>query len=419
MKYCSLLALPMLTLITALLILYLAPSSGSSNHLIYDWQLYLSLLTLFAIAIAFQLIIVKNNLDKFLFPMILLLAMLGLAEIARLKPDLFLKQTLWLDISLLFAMVVIKLWDKIKQLINYPYILGIACVIALGLPMIFGVDIAGSKNWLVLGPMSIQPSEFGKILILFFLAAYLSDHRQELMLASKKFFFIKFAPVRFIAPLICIWGMALLMFVIERDLGSALLFFSIAVIMTYIATGKKNYVFLALCFIIIAGMFSYMFFGHVRLRFAIWLNPWSDPTGAAYQIVQSLFAIASGGVWGTGLGFGHPDLIPEVHTDFVFAALAEELGLIGAVLVIVLYILIFWRGILIALGCYTEKEMLLAAGAAFLLILQMFIIVAGVTKFLPLTGITLPFISYGGSSLLASFALLAILLSLSKRKSHD
>lgn len=419
MKYCSLLALPMLTLITALLILYLAPSSGNSNHLVYDWQLYLSLLTLFAIAIAFQLVIVKNNLDKFLFPMILLLAMLGLAEIARLKPDLFLKQTLWLDISLLFAMIVIKLWAKIKELINYPYILGIACVIALGLPMIFGVDIAGSKNWLVLGPMSIQPSEFGKILILFFLAAYLSDHRQELMLASKKFFFIKFTPVRFIAPLICIWGMALLMFVIERDLGSALLFFSIAVIMTYIATGKKIYVFLALCFIIIAGMFSYMFFGHVRLRFAIWLNPWSDPTGAAYQIVQSLFAIASGGVWGTGLGFGHPDLIPEVHTDFVFAALAEELGLIGAALVIVLYILIFWRGILIALGCCTEKEMLLAAGAAFLLILQMFIIVAGVTKFLPLTGITLPFISYGGSSLLASFTLLAILLSLSKRKNHD
>ena len=418
MKSCSLLALPLLILVSALSILYLAPSSENSN-LVYDWRLYLSLFTLATIAVTFQLIIAKNKLDKFLFPIVLLLAVLGLAEIARLKPDLFLKQTLWLDISLLVAIAIIKLWTKIKQLINYPYILGIACVIALGLPMIFGVDIAGSKNWLVLGPMSIQPSEFGKILILFFLAAYLSDHRQELMLVSQKIFFVKFAPVRFIAPLICIWGMALLMFVIERDLGSALLFFSIAVIMTYIATGKKIYVFLALFFILIAGMFSYMFFGHVRLRFAIWLNPWSDPTGAAYQIVQSLFAIASGGVWGTGFGFGHPDLIPEVHTDFVFAALAEELGLIGAILVIVLYVLMFWRGILIAFGCRTEKEMLLAAGAAFLLILQMFIIVAGVTKFLPLTGITLPFISYGGSSLLASFTLLAILLSLSKRKSYD
>lgn len=418
MKSCSLLALPLLILVSALSILYLAPSSENSN-LVYDWRLYLSLFTLATIAVTFQLIIAKNKLDRFLFPIVLLLAVLGLAEIARLKPDLFLKQTLWLDISLLVAIAIIKLWTKIKQLINYPYILGIACVIVLGLPMIFGVDIAGSKNWLVIGPMSIQPSEFGKILILFFLAAYLSDHRQELMLASQKIFFVKFAPVRFIAPLICIWGMALLMFVIERDLGSALLFFSIAVIMTYIATGKKIYVFWALFFILIAGMFSYMFFGHVRLRFAIWLNPWSDPTGAAYQIVQSLFAIASGGVWGTGFGFGHPDLIPEAHTDFVFAALAEELGLIGAILVIVLYVLMFWRGILIAIGCRTEKEMLLAAGAAFLLILQMFIIVAGVTKFLPLTGITLPFISYGGSSLLASFTLLAILLSLSKRKSYD
>jgi cell division protein FtsW (lipid II flippase) len=204
--------------------------------------------------------------------------------------------------------------------------------------------------------------------------------------------------------------------VVEKDLGSALLFFGIAVLMTYMATGNKSYVFLALSFFGIAAIISYMLFGHVRVRVAIWLNPWSDPNGMAYQVVQSLFAFGTGGVWGTGFGFGHPGFIPEVHTDFIYAAIAEEWGLIGALMVLLCYVLFFWRGVRIALKCRDSRAALLAAGCASLMLLQAFIIVAGVTKFLPLTGITLPFVSYGGSSLVSCFILLGILAALSERR---
>ena len=234
-----------------------------------------------------------------------------------------------------------------------------------------------------------------------------------LTLPARRFLFLHLPPVRFIAPLIVLWGLAVLMFVIARDLGAALLFFGMAVLMTYMGTGRKSYVFLAGLFILAAAAFSYALFGHVRVRFDIWLHPWADPNGMSYQVVQSLFSIGTGGVWGTGFAEGHPLLIPEVHTDFIFAGIAEEFGLIGAVLVLMVYALLFWRGIRIAMGAARAAESLLAAGCATSLLLQAFIITAGVTKLLPLTGITLPFVSYGGSSMSASFILVGILTALS------
>jgi len=204
------------------------------------------------------------------------------------------------------------------------------------------------------------------------------------------------------------------MFVVARDLGSALLFLGLAVIMTYMATGNKSYVVLAAGFIGIAALLSYMAFSHVQVRFDIWWDPWQDPSGMAYQVVQSLFAFGSGGVWGTGFGHGHPDLIPEVHTDFIFSAIAEELGLVGALMVMLVYLLFFYEGIRVALTRTTPAYMLLSAGAASVFFLQAFIIIAGVTKFLPLTGITMPFVSYGGSSMVSSFLLLGILISVSR-----
>jgi cell division protein FtsW (lipid II flippase) len=208
------------------------------------------------------------------------------------------------------------------------------------------------------------------------------------------------------------------MFVVEKDLGSALLFFGMAVLMTYMATGSKSYVFLAMAFIGIAAAASYALFGHVRVRFDIWLDPWADPNGMAYQVVQSLFAIGTGGLWGTGFGFGHPGFIPEVHTDFIFSAIVEEMGLTAGIMLIICYALLFWRGIKGALKLKNASEALLMAGCGVLILLQMFIIIAGVTKFLPLTGITLPFVSYGGSSMVSSFILLAMLLSLTKEQKN-
>ena len=360
----------------------------------------------------------RDGTDLTLFPAAMLLASLGLIMIGRLKPALFLTQLRWLLLGLIVYLVLVFLGERFLRLLSYPYLLGVFCLLLLCSALFFGTEIGGSRNWIVFGPFAVQPSEFGKIVIIMFLAAYLTEHREVLTLPRHRLLWLKLPVLRFIAPLLLIWGIAILMFVVQRDLGSALLFFGIAVSMTYMATGRKSYVALAFAFFLGAAALSYSFFSHVRVRFNIWLDPWSDPSGSAYQVVQSLFALGSGGVWGAGFAHGHPNLIPEVHTDFIFAAIAEELGLLGSLGVMLVFALFFYRAIRIALACREETRMLLAAGIAVVFLLQAFIIIAGVTKFLPLTGITLPFVSYGGSSMIASFMLLGILTVLSKKENR-
>lgn len=360
----------------------------------------------------------RDGTDLTLFPAAMLLASLGLIMIGRLKPALFLTQMRWLLLGLIVYLFLVFLGERVLRLLSYPYLLGVFCLLLLCSALFFGTEIGGSRNWIVFGPFAVQPSEFGKIIIIMFLAAYLTEHREVLTLPRHRLLWLKLPVLRFIAPLLLIWGIAILMFVVQRDLGSALLFFGIAVSMTYMATGRKSYVALAFAFFLGAAALSYSFFSHVRVRFNIWLDPWSDPSGSAYQVVQSLFALGSGGVWGAGFAHGHPNLIPEVHTDFIFAAIAEELGLLGSLGVMLVFALFFYRAIRIALACREETRMLLAAGIAVVFLLQTFIIIAGVTKFLPLTGITLPFVSYGGSSMIASFMLLGILTVLSKKENR-
>ena len=360
----------------------------------------------------------RDGTDLTLFPAAMLLVSLGLIMIGRLKPALFLTQMRWLLLGLIVYLFLVFLGERVLRLLSYPYLLGVFCLLLLCSALFFGTEIGGSRNWIVFGPFAVQPSEFGKIVIIMFLAAYLTEHREVLTLPRHRLLWLKLPVLRFIAPLLLIWGIAILMFVVQRDLGSALLFFGIAVSMTYMATGRKSYVALAFAFFLGAAALSYSFFSHVRVRFNIWLDPWSDPSGSAYQVVQSLFALGSGGVWGAGFAHGHPNLIPEVHTDFIFAAIAEELGLLGSLGVMLVFALFFYRAIRIALACREETRMLLAAGIAVVFLLQAFIIIAGVTKFLPLTGITLPFVSYGGSSMIASFMLLGILTVLSKKENR-
>ena len=421
MRNWSLMFAPVGILLSGLTVLYIKahPTLGVVRPELLLGLSYLPWLAA-AVLIAFlvQGVLICRKLDTVIFPSVMLLASVGVVEIARLRPDLLAPQLRWLCLAMVALLVVLRLGSRLRRLLGYPYLLGVGCILLLGLPLLFGTEIGGSRNWLVLGPLSFQPSEFGKILIVLFLAAYLSEHRRVLTLPARRFFFLHLPPVRFIAPLICIWSMAVLMFVVERDLGSALLFFGIAILMTYMATGSRSYVFLAALFIAASAAVSYAAFGHVRVRFDIWLNPWDDPNGQAYQVVQSLFAFATGGVWGTGFAYGHPGFIPEVHTDFIFSAIAEEMGLIGALSLMTCYLVIFWRSLQISLACAREKEMLLGAGISIMQLMQAFIIMAGVTKFLPLTGITLPFVSYGGSSMLSGFILLGMLLSLAKEQKH-
>ncbi len=407
---------PVGMLLCALGVLFLKQGAGQPGW-VFDWHTQLAYLPWLALLLcmgaASYVLAAQRRLDCVPLALAYVLLAIGLAEIARLKPDLFIAQLRWACIGILFWGGVVLLWGRLRRMLDYPYVLGLTTTMILVLPLVFGVSIGGNTNWLTFGSFSVQPSEFGKILLIFFLAAYLADHRAVLTLPARRFLFLHLPPVRFIAPLVALWGLAVLMFVIARDLGAALLFFGMAVLMTYMGTGRKSYVFLAGLFILAAAALSYALFGHVRVRFDIWLHPWADPNGMSYQVVQSLFAIGTGGIWGTGFAEGHPLLIPEVHTDFIFAAIAEEFGLIGAVLVLLVYALLFWRGSRIAMGLPQAQESLLAAGCAASLLLQAFIITAGVTKLLPLTGITLPFVSYGGSSMAASFILIGILTALS------
>ena len=407
---------PVGILVCALGVLFLKQGAGQPGWSL-DWHTQLAYLPWLALLLcagaASYVLAARSRLDCVPLALAYVLLAVGLAEIARLKPDLFVPQLRWACVGVAAWALVVLLWTRLRRMLDYPYVLGLTTTVILVLPLIFGVSIGGNKNWIAFGSFSMQPSEFGKILLIFFLAAYLGDHLAVLTLPARRFLFLHLPPVRFIAPLVALWGLAVLMFVIARDLGSALLFFGMAVLMTYMGTGRKSYVFLAGLFIIIAAALSYALFGHVRVRFDIWLHPWADPNGMSYQVVQSLFAIGSGGIWGTGFAEGHPLLIPEVHTDFIFAAIAEEFGLIGGELVLMVYALIFWRGSRIAMGLSHVQESLLAAGCAASLLLQAFIITAGVTKLLPLTGITLPFVSYGGSSMAASFILVGILTALS------
>ena len=354
------------------------------------------------------------NADPLLLPLAVFLASIGLTMILRLRPDLFFLQAMWTIAGLIAFTVTVFVFRQVETIANYKYLCGVTGIALLLMTIAFGVDIGGNKNWVILGPIRFQPSEFAKLFIILFLAAYLSQHRQLLTYATRHYGPVVLPHPRFIAPLLALWGLAITMLVVQRDLGAALLFFGTTVSMVYMASGRISYVILALGLFFAGSAICFFLFPHVQIRIDIWLNPWTDPTGRSYQIVQSLFAFASGGILGSGLTFGHPDIIPEIHTDFIFAAIGEELGLAGAAAVLIAYILLVYRAFRTALIADTSFTMLLSGGLAMLTALQVFFIVGGVTKFLPLTGITLPLISYGGSSMVSSFILLGMLFAISE-----
>lgn len=356
--------------------------------------------------------------DGVLLPVAAVLTSLGLIMILRLRPELFLMQSLWVAIGSVAFVGAAFVFRRLEPWAEYRYVWGLIGVTLLVATAIFGTEIGGNKNWLVLGPVRFQPSEFAKIFIVLFLAAYLNERKEVLAFATKRYGPLTFPEPRFLAPLLAIWGVAMLMLVMERDLGAALLYFGTTAIMMYLASGRTSFLAWGAGLFIAGSGLAYLLYPHVRVRIDIWLNPWTDPNGRAYQIVQSLFALGSGGALGSGLTYGYPNLIPEVHTDFIFAAVGEELGLAGAGAVMILYIILVYRAFRVALRAPEFFGALLAGGLAVLLTLQVFVIIGGVTKFLPLTGVTLPFVSYGGSSIVATFIVLGILYALSEARAE-
>ncbi len=348
--------------------------------------------------------------DPAILPIVFLLSGIGIAFVTRLAPKLAVSQVTWLFLSVAAMILVLALVPSIEALSQYKFTMGIIGVALLLLPMLIGSSRGGSKLWIIIGPLSFQPGELAKILIVLFLAAYLAENREMLSASAIHVGPFSLPRLRMLAPMLLMWGMSLLVVIFERDLGSALLFFTFFVIMLYVCTGRVSYVLISAVLLAIGGVFCYHFFGHVRTRVQIWLNPFSDPSGKGLQIVQSLYSLADGGLVGSGIGKGLPTLIPVVESDFIFSAIGEEMGLLGASAVLIGYLLLAVRGLATAARAKSDVSAFTAVGLTAVITVQAFLIVGGVTKLLPLTGVTLPFMSQGGSSLLASFIIVGLLL---------
>ena len=366
--------------------------------------------------------------DPTLLPLVGLLTALGLTVIYRLNPGDARRQAVWVAIGIgVLCATLLWLRYDYRVLERYKYLFGISAVVLLLLPSMpgLGYRVNGVKLWVKVGPMQFQPGELAKILMIIFLAGYLRDKRESLARGRLKD----------LGPLLVIWGAAMLVLVQTSDLGSALLNFGIFLAMVYAATGRALYVGVGLTMFLAGSAALYNSLGRVQQRVTVWLHPWTDErvycaingkleyrqNCDSYQLVKSLYSIANGGYGGTGLGKGTfetldgTQLIPYLNTDFIYSAIAQELGLVGAAAVLLLFMVIVARGMRIALLAQDGFSKLLATGLTFGLALQTFIIVGGVLRVVPLTGITLPFVSYGGSSILSNFVMLGLLLLISNR----
>lgn len=352
------------------------------------------------------------NADPALLPITFALSGIGIAFVTRLAPDVAGRQLIWLFAGvavLVLLLVLIKNMDKLAQ---YKYTLMIVGVLLLLSPMLpgIGTEINGSRLWLNIGGFSFQPGELAKIFIVLFLAAYLAQNREMLSVFTWRIGPVNLPSLQTLLPLIVMWALAFLIVVLEKDLGSALVLFLMFIVMLYVATGKKFYVVAGLVLAAVAAVMLFFMFGHVQQRVDIWLDPFADAQGSGYQIVQSLYSLADGGLFGIGIGRGMADMIPYAESDFIFSAIGEEAGLLGAAGVLLLYLVFAIRGIYTAARAKSDFSSFVAVGVTSIVILQAFIIVGGITRLIPLTGITLPFISQGGSSLLAGFIIVGLLL---------
>jgi cell division protein FtsW (lipid II flippase) len=386
------------------------------------------LAALFLVHAAF--VLSGRRLDQVLLPTVGLLGGLGLLLMQRLPQDLVSQQfgdatfglaQLQLGWLLVALAVIAGLALAVRSdawLRTYKYTWAAAGIVLLLLTFIFGSDVNGARLTLSIGPLSGQPSELLKVILVVFLAGYLSENRSLLVDESTRLGPIRLPPIPYLAPMVAMWAIALVIVVVQRDLGAALLFFGVFLAMLYVATGRPSYVVGGVVLFIVGSWVLYNLFAHVQQRVDNWLDPFRDPLGAGFQTVQALYAFARGGLLGVGLGAGLPTIggrlpIPAVHTDYPLAALGEELGLIGLLAILGLYLVVVMRGLRIAVAAHDDFRALLAAGLALVVAVQAFIIAGGNLKLIPLTGITLPLISYGGSSLLANALVIGLLLALS------
>ncbi len=370
--------------------------------------------------------------DQVLLPVVGLLGGISLLLMQRLPQDLVTQtffgtelglaqvQLVWLLVALTIATTLGIVVRSDAWLRRYKYTWAAIGVGLLLLTFVMGSEINGSRLTLQFGPISGQPSELLKVILVVFLAGYLSENRALLVEQDTRVGPLRLPPLPYLAPMVAMWAIALGIVVVQRDLGAALLFFGVFLALVYVATGRVSLVVIGLALFVLGSLLMAQLFDHVRVRFDLWLDPFADPLGTGYQVVQALHAFARGGLVGVGLGAGLPEVggrlpIPEVHTDFPLAALGEELGIVGVLAILGLFLVVVERGLRIGAAAADDFRALLAIGLSLVVGIQAFIIAAGNLKVLPLTGVTLPFISYGGSSLLANALIVGLLLALSDK----
>jgi len=362
--------------------------------------------------------------DPYLLPLAAVLSCFGLVVIYRLNDEKAGQQAIWFVVGLVFFALAIIFLRDFRVLERYRYTVAFAGLVLLLAPRVPGIgqQVNGAYLGVSLGPISFQPSEFGKIAIVIFLAAYLRDTRQVLVQGARRILGVTLPPLKHFGPILAVWGLAMLMLVFIRDLGSSVMYFGAFLALLYVATNRLSFVTIGFGMFALGAWFFASTVGHVQERIAIRNDPFAPGVVDAegYQIAQSLFAQADGGVFGTGFGSallevnGTP-LLPAADTDLIYAVIVNELGLAGACGLLLVYLVFVQRGLKVAMIAQDSFSKLLATGLTAVLALQVFVIVGGVTKVIPLTGVTLPFVSYGGSSIVANFVLLALLLLVSDR----
>ncbi len=355
--------------------------------------------------------------ESTLLPIAGVLNGIGYVFIVRLKPDLGIKQTYWTAVGIVAFILTLIVVKNVRRLEYLRYTFALIGVVLLVLPLIPGVgyELNGSRIWAHLGPITFQPGEVAKITLVVFFSSYLVEKRELLALSGKRFLGVTWPEARHLGPIMLAWLGSIGIMSLQKDLGSSLLFFALFVVLLWVATNRATYLALGgLMFFGGAGI-AYKVYAHVQVRVQTWIDPWPTASGKGFQIVQSLYAFGSGGISGTGLALGDPARIPAAYNDFIFAAIGEELGLFGTTAVLALFFLLVGAGLRIALRAEVAFDKLLATGLTAIIGLQTFIIIGGVTRLVPLTGVTLPFVSYGGSSLVINYVLIALLL----RISHD